>query len=68
MTLKLVLNLLNNDIDDFSVLKYLYIPELEILYAYPTRDKIEKNPDILKIFKESCKHIIEKNVEVMYKL
>ena len=63
-----ILNLLNNDIDDFSVLKYLYIPELEILYAYPTRDKIDNNPNVLKIFKESCKHIIEKNVEVKYKL
>ena len=66
-----ILNLLNNDINDYSVFRLIYFPKLEILYAFPYElnpDKYDKNSEIFINFKNSCKHIIEKNVEVKYKL
>ena len=66
-----ILNFLNNDINDYSVLRLIYFPKLEILYAFPYQlnpDKYDKNSEIFINFKNSCNHIIEKNVEVKYKL
>ena len=66
-----ILNLLNNDVNDYSVLRLIYFPKLEILYAFPIQldpDKYDKNSEIFTNFKNSCNHIIEKNVEVKYKL
>jgi len=66
-----ILNLLNNDVNDYSVLRLIYFPKLETLYAFPIQldpDKYDKNSEIFINFKNSCKHIIEKNVEVKYKL
>ena len=66
-----ILNLLNNDVNDYSVLRLIYFPKLELLYAFPIQldpDKYDKNSEIFINFKNSCNHIIEKNVEVKYKL
>ena len=66
-----MLNLLNNDINDFSVLRLIYFPKLKIIYVFPNQldpNNYDKNSDIFINFKNSCKHIIERNVEVIYKI
>ena len=66
-----ILNILHNDVNDYSVLRLIFFPKLEIFYAFPNQldpDKYDKNSEIFINFKNSCKHIIEKNVEVKYKL
>ena len=65
------LNLLNNDINDFSVLRLIYFPKLQIIYIFPNQldpNNYDKNSELFINFKNSCKHIIEKNVEVNYKI
>ena len=66
-----VLNILNNDITDYSVLQLVYLPKLEILYAFPTQldpDNYDKSSDIYNNFINSCCNIKEKDVEIKYKL
>ena len=63
-----ILNLLNNDISDYSVLRLIYLPKLETLYVYPNYENNEKNSDIFLNFKKYCKYIIEKKIEVKYKI
>ena len=65
------LNLLHNDVNDFSVLKLIFFPKLEILYIFPYQldpDNYDKYSEIFINFKNCCKHIIDKNIEVKYKL
>ena len=66
-----MLNLLNNDINDFSVLRLIYFPKLKIIYVFPNQldpNNYDKNSELFVNFKNSCKHIIEKNIEVNYKI
>ena len=66
-----ILNILNNDINDYSTLRLIYFPKLEILYAFPNQlnpNKYDIDSEIFVNFQNSCKHIIEKNVEVRYKI
>ena len=66
-----ILNILNNDINDYSVLRLIFFPKLEILFAFPNQinpDYYDKNSEIYINFKNSCNHIISKNIEVKYKI
>ena len=66
-----ILNILNNDITDYSVLRLVYLPKLEILYAFPSQldpDNYDKSSDIYNNFVNSCNNIKEKKVEIKYKL
>ncbi len=66
-----MINLLNNDINDFSVLRLIYFPKLKIIYVFPSQlnpNNYDKNSQLFINFNNSCKHIIEKNIEVNYKI
>ena len=66
-----ILNLLNNDITDYSVFKLIYFPKLQILYAFPSQlnpDNYDKNSDIYLNFISSCDNIKENGVELKYNL
>ena len=65
------LNLLNNDITDYSVFRLLFFPKLQYLYAFPLQldpDNYDKSSEIFINFINSCENIIEKGVEIKYKL
>ena len=66
-----ILNILNNDITDYSVLQLIFLPKLEILYAFPSQldpNNYDKSSEVYNNFINSCDNIIEKNVEIKYKL
>ena len=66
-----ILNILNNDISDYSVFKLIFLPKLQYLYAFPSQldpDDYDKTSEIFIKFNNSCDNIIEKGVEIRYKI
>ena len=66
-----ILNLLYNDISDFTVLQLFTFEKLEKLYIFPNQldpDNYDKNSKLFINFKKNCQNIIEKKIEVKYKI
>jgi len=66
-----ILNLLHNDISDFTVLQLFTFEKLEKLYIFPNQldpDNYDKNSKLFINFKKNCQNIIEKKIEVIYKI
>ena len=66
-----ILNILNNNITDFSVLKLVYLPQLKYLFAFPAEldvNDYDKHTVLFQNFQDSCKILIKKDVDIIYKI